>query len=137
MTDKIVFRTNGEEGTLPIDGSKTLRAGNASPQTKLTVEQYSVTGIRTPTPSIVFNNTGSEPIMTIRPDGTIELSDHAKPTEAAQLCINAMQSLLQGMLDAAARKERDAIVRWLREEKIDWCRCEDYIEAGEHRKERS
>jgi len=35
---------------------------------------------------------------------------------------------------AGAQKERAAIVKWLREKKIDWCRCEDYIEAGEHLK---
>ena len=36
--------------------------------------------------------------------------------------------------DAGAQQERAAIVKWLREKKIDWCRCEDYIEAGEHLK---
>lgn len=39
MTDKITFTTNGESHELPIDGSKTLRPGNVSPDMKLTAHR--------------------------------------------------------------------------------------------------
>jgi hypothetical protein len=97
MTDKITFTTNGGQHELPIDGSKTLRPGNVSPDMKLTVA-----GSFNPPPLIVFRPQASgEPIMTIHPDGKITLGENAQPTEAAAACIEAMSDMIKNMVKAA------------------------------------
>ena len=97
MTDKITFTSNGESHELPIDGSKTLRPGNVSPDMKLTV-----TGSFNPTTKIVFRPQASEePVMTIHPDGKITLGEKAEPTETAAACIEAMSGMIENMIKAA------------------------------------
>lgn len=100
MTDKITFKTGGEEHVLPIDSSKTLRVGSVSPETKLTV-----TGLLTPPPLITFNQ-NHQPIMTIHPDGRITLGENAQPTEAAAACIEAMSHMIQNMIRLAVEADR-------------------------------
>ena len=101
MTDKITFKTNGEEHVLPIDSSKTLRVGSVSPDMKLTV-----TGSLLPPPLITFNQQGAGPIMTIHPDGRITLGENAQPTEAAAACIEAMGDMIQNMIRLAVEADR-------------------------------
>lgn len=100
MTDKITFKTGGEEHVLPIDSSKTLRVGSVSPETKLTV-----TGSLMPPPLITFNQ-NHQPIMTIHPDGRITLGENAQPTEAAAACIEAMGDMIQNMIRLAVEADR-------------------------------
>lgn len=111
MTDKITFTSNGERHELPIDSSKTLRVGDVSPDTKLTV-----TGSFNPPLKIVLMPQASGgPIMTIHPDGKITLGENAEPTEAAAACIEAMSHMIQNMIRRAAADERAAAVAWLRD----------------------
>ena len=75
MSDKIKFTVGGElRHDLPIDGSKTLRGGDISPETKMTVM-----GVFNPPPLITFR-ARDEPVMTIHPGGKITLGDNAEPT---------------------------------------------------------
>lgn len=107
MTDKITFTSNGESHELSIDGSKTLRPGNVSPDMKLTA-----TGSFNSLSKIVFNS-GAEPIMTIHPDGRITLGENAQPTEAAAACIEAMSDMIQDMIKNAVSRQStqsDALV---------------------------
>lgn len=101
MTDKITFTSNGESHELPIDGSKTLRPGNVSPDMKLTA-----TGSFNSLSKIVFKPQAfDEPIMTIHPDGKITLGENAQPTEAAAACIEAMSGMIQDMIKNAVSRQ--------------------------------
>ena len=102
MTDKITFTVGGERHELPIDSSKTLRVGDVSPDTKLTV-----TGSFNPPLKIVLMPQASGgPIMTIHPDGKITLGENAEPTEAAAACIDAMSRMIQNMIRLAVEADR-------------------------------
>lgn len=101
VTDKITFKTGGEEHVLPIDSSKTLRVGSVSPDMKLTV-----TGSLLPPPLITFNQQGAGRIMTIHPDGRITLGENAQPTAAAAACIEAMGDMIQNMIRLAVEADR-------------------------------
>ena len=50
-------------------------------------------------PAMTFLNNG-QAILTIHNDGRIVLADHAKPTEAAALCVEAMGDMIQNMIRA-------------------------------------
>ena len=65
-----------------------------------------------PPPLITFNS-NCRPIMTIKPDGKIILHDDADPTEAAKQCLDAMQHLLQEMLQKREDATVEAIASWL------------------------
>jgi hypothetical protein len=139
MTDKITFTSNGESHELPIDGSKTLRPGNVSPDMKLTV-----TGSFSPPLKIVLMPQASGgPIMTIHPDGRITLGENEQPTEAAAECIDAMSHMIESMVRKAAADERAAIVAWMKREEEGYPFSEysgfvamirEEVEAGEHLK---
>ena len=134
MTDKITFTVGGESHELPIDGSKTLRVGDISPETKLalTASKMTVTGSFIPPTRIVFNSDNG-PAMTIHPDGRITLGENVQPTEAAAACIEAMSHMIQSMVRKAAADERAAIVAWLRLSNMPYeLETADEIEAGEH-----
>jgi hypothetical protein len=110
MTDKIAFTIGGEQHDLPIDSSKTLRVGDISPDTKLTLtaSKMTVTGSFIPPTKIVFNSDNG-PAMTIHPDGRITLGENAQPTEAAAECINAMSHMIQSMIDRAVAVENERL----------------------------
>jgi len=59
-----------------------------------------------------------EPIMTIHADGRITLREDAQPTEAAAACIEAMSDMIQNLISNAVQVERDAIIAWLRSDRI-------------------
>lgn len=59
--------------------------------------------------TIAFQDNGYNAVLTIHNDGRIELSDHAQPTEAAALCIEAMSGLIQGMIQRARDESADRI----------------------------
>ena len=107
---------------------------NVSPSTKLTVEG-SIVGSNMGAPKIVFTSQTAAPVMTIHPDGKITLGDDAEPTEAAAACIEVMDGMIQNLIRNAVQKERNLIVSWCRNVNIDWCRCDDAIERGDHLKE--
>lgn len=102
MTDKITFKIGGEDHTLPIDSSKTLRVGSVSPSMKLTA---ATAGLSIPPQKIVFNQ-NTQPIMTIHPDGSITLGENAQPAEAAAACIEAMGDMIQNMIRLAVEADR-------------------------------
>ena len=68
-----------------------------------------------PAPKFVFNAGGdvNRPVLTIAADGKIILHDDADPTEAAKQCLDAMQRLLQGMLQRREDDTVEAIASWL------------------------
>lgn len=74
-----------------------------------------ITGMKTPPPGITFNANGdsTRPVLTIKPTGEIILHDDADPTEAAKQCLDAMQHLLQGMLQRREDDTVEAIASWL------------------------
>ena len=78
-------------------------------------EQFTITGVPTPPPSITFNANGgsTRPVMTIQADGKIVLHDDADPTEAAKQCIAAMERLLQDMLQKREDETVEKIAAWL------------------------
>lgn len=132
MTDKITFTSNGERHDLPIDSSKTLRVGDVSPDTKLTVtaSKLPMMGLFIPPTRIVFNSDNG-PAMTIHPDGRITLGENVEPTEAAAACIEVMGDMIQRIIDRAVSEERAATVAWLMD--YEPILAKD-IEAGEHLK---
>jgi hypothetical protein len=85
-------------------------------------DKLAIVGTATPQPSITFHGNNAEPVMIIRPDGKIELADHADPTEAAAQCIEAMSEMISNMNDNAVKAERAAVVVWLRAE-AQMCDC--------------
>lgn len=87
------------------EDDKTLRVGNVSPSTKLTV-----TGSFNLAPLKIVLGSGKEPAMTIHPDGKITLGENAEPTEAAAACIDAMSHMIQSMIRKAAADEHDRII---------------------------
>lgn len=82
----------------------------------LTDESYVLESAEPEPNTITFwQHDETQMILKIHPDSRIELSDHAKPTEAAALCIEAMSHLIQGMVQRAEQRVVDGIVAWLRE----------------------
>lgn len=88
---------------------------NASANLGEPVNFGTVSFAKPPAPKITFNANGdpSRPVMTIDADGKIILHDDADPTEAAKQCLDAMQHLLQGMLQRREDDTVEAIASWL------------------------
>jgi hypothetical protein len=102
-------------------------------------DKITTEGTATPPPSITFHPNNFKPVMIIRPDGKIELCDHADPTEAAAQCIEAMGEMLANMNDNAVKAEREATVAWLRAQWepgcwVDYDELADCIKGGQHLK---
>ena len=69
-------------------------------------------------PTITFNPNSAGPVMTIWPDGKIELGEDADPTEAAAQCIEAMSGMIQSMIENAVDAREALIVAWLRKRRM-------------------
>ena len=106
-------------------GPDSVGVSAVSPSTKLVVDgecdpdraslsdlKFTSISSEMPPPLITFNS-NCRPIMTIKPDGKIILHDDADPTEAAKQCLDAMQHLLQGMLQRREDDTVEAIASWL------------------------
>ncbi len=111
---------------------KSWHRSSISPEMKLDVSR--IGGSNMGPPKIVFTSQTVAPVMTIHPDGKITLGDGADPTEAAAACIEAMDGMIQNLIRNAVQKERNLIVAWCRNVNIDWCRCDEAIERGDHLK---
>jgi hypothetical protein len=63
-----------------------------------------------------------------------EIVDAVKEKHGIEIATGVYRKAHLDLVRMGREAERKRIVKWLREKKIDWCRCEDYIEAGEHLK---
>jgi hypothetical protein len=81
-------------------------------------------------PLIAFHQSGTGPVMTIWPDGKIELGEDADPTEAAAQCIEAMSGMIQSMIENAVDAREALIVAWLRKRRMH--HIPTLIENGHH-----
>jgi hypothetical protein len=100
-------------------------------------DKITTEGTATRQPTITFHDNSFKPVMIIRPDGKIELADHADPTEAAAQCIKAMSQMIANMIDKAVKAEREATVAWLRAQWepgcwVDYHDLADCIKGGQH-----